>query len=155
MKDKYLQTLTVLWSRSRPETDIFAGAGKKEPAPGCCCVTLWWQSCNNSYNLGQILTIFTQIERKNRYGTGTLKKKKLFYFIFKVFLKFFFKFIFSEPDPTARTGAAPQHWTQILTPYFRFHFQYSPCSHLTGKNQQKTSAPCPHAQTSPPPAAAP
>ena len=27
---------TVLWSRSRPEPDFFAGAGEK--APFCCCV---------------------------------------------------------------------------------------------------------------------
>ena len=28
--------LTVLWSRSRPEPDFFAGACEKAPAPDCC-----------------------------------------------------------------------------------------------------------------------
>ena len=28
----------VLWSRSRPELEFFAGASEKALAPGCCCV---------------------------------------------------------------------------------------------------------------------
>ena len=46
-----------------PEPDFFAGtgAGENEPAPGCCCV-LTWQSCDNSDNFSQIITIVTKID---------------------------------------------------------------------------------------------
>ena len=49
----------------KPEPDflagIGAGAGENEPIPGCCCV-LRWQSCDNSDNFSQIITIVTKID---------------------------------------------------------------------------------------------
>ena len=59
---------------------LFAGAGasKKAPAPGCCCVASGY--CGGKVariliKFSHILIIFTQIERINRY---TFKKAKLF-----------------------------------------------------------------------------
>ena len=45
----------------------------------CDLGVLWWQNCDISYNFSQILTIFTQIVRQNKY---TFKKGKniLLYF---------------------------------------------------------------------------
>ena len=63
-------------------TGIFCRSRLKSTGSGlllCDLGVLWWQSCYNSYNVSQILTVFTQIERQNRY---TLKKRKMIYFIF-------------------------------------------------------------------------
>ena len=49
----------------------------------------WWQSCDNSYNFSQIITIFTQIERKNR---ETFKKGKIA-FLYLSKLDFLFQFV--------------------------------------------------------------
>ena len=82
---------------------------------------LRWQSCGNSYNFSQIITIVTQIERTNRY---TFIKVRLFSFIL-----FFFKFVMQiflsrsrsrELEPVARPGVgvragASQSWTGSTT----------------------------------------
>ena len=55
-----------------PEPGFFAGAGaaENEPPPRCCCATkvMRWQSCDNSNNFSQMITIVTQIKRKSRYA---------------------------------------------------------------------------------------
>ena len=68
------------------EPNFFAGAGAGEiaPAPGCCCVAQGTY-CGGKVptiliKLSHILTIYTQIERKNKY---TLKKANLFTLVFK------------------------------------------------------------------------
>ena len=67
----------MLWSRSRAEHDFFVGAGAKKPALGGCCVTLRWQSCDNSFKCSQIITIFTRTESKK----NTLLKSKIIFFL--------------------------------------------------------------------------
>ena len=56
-----------------PEPDFFAGdgAGEKAPAPGFCCVA--YGVCGGKVakiliKFSYILTIYTQIERKNWYN---------------------------------------------------------------------------------------
>ena len=70
------------WSRSR-----WKGAGSGLLL--CDLGVLRWQSCGNSYNFSQIITIVTQIERTNRY---TFRKVQLSSFIFQNWF-FFFKFV--------------------------------------------------------------
>ena len=77
-----------------PEPVIFAGVGAGKISSGsglllCDQGVLWRQNCDNSYNFSQILTIFTQIERKNRY---TFKKQNYFTLFFKSIL-FLFEFV--------------------------------------------------------------
>ena len=56
-----------------PEPDFLAGAGagEKAPAPGCCCLAVGY--CGGKVlttypvKFSYISTIYTQIERKNRY----------------------------------------------------------------------------------------
>ena len=72
---------------------------------------LWWQSSDNAY---KILTIYTQIERKNR---NTFKKAKLFtlflktgFFVVEIVKKNFW------PEPAAWVEAgAGQYWTGSTT----------------------------------------
>ena len=68
----------VLWSLSR----TFCWTRFKSSSSGlllCDQGVLWWQSCDNSNNFSQILTIFKQIEIKK--GTS-FKKTKLFTLFF-------------------------------------------------------------------------
>ena len=44
-----------------------ARAGEKAPAPGCCCVALGYCGGKIATILINFLTIYTQIEGKNRY----------------------------------------------------------------------------------------
>ena len=72
---------------------------------------LWWQSSDNAY---KILTIYTQIERKNR---NTFKKAKLFTLFLKTgfFVVEIVKKIFG-PEPAAWVEAgAGQDWTGSTT----------------------------------------
>ena len=80
----------VLWSRSRPESDFFAGfgagAGEKAPSSGSSCVAYGYYGGKLAtilIKLCHILKIYTQIERKNRY---TFKKAKLFTLVLKTAL---------------------------------------------------------------------
>ena len=62
----------MLWSRSRPEPDFFAGAGagEKAPAPDCYGVALGYCSGKVATILikfGHFLTIFKKIVGKNRF----------------------------------------------------------------------------------------
>ena len=59
-----------------PEPDFLAGAragaGEKAPAPGCCCLALGY--CGGKVatilvKFNRLSTMYTQIERKDRYGT--------------------------------------------------------------------------------------
>ena len=87
----------VLWSLSR----TFCWTRFKSSSSGlllCDQGVLWWQSCDNSYNFSQILTIFTQIKRKNRC---TFKNAKLFFFICICCKQIFPR----EPEPATWTGA--------------------------------------------------
>ena len=71
----------MLWSRSRPEPDFLAGAGAGEKAPA---LPLRLHKVATIFvKFSHILTIYTQIERKNRY---TLKKTKLLTLVFKTAL---------------------------------------------------------------------
>ena len=56
---------SVLWSQSRPEPDFLAGAGAGEKAPA---LPLRLHKVATIFvKFSHILTIYTQIERKNRY----------------------------------------------------------------------------------------
>ena len=67
-------------SVEEPEPDFFAGAGAGSGLLLCDLRVLRWQSCGDSYNFRQFITIFTQIERTNRY---TFRKVQLSSFIFQ------------------------------------------------------------------------
>ena len=98
------------------EPDFFAraGAGEKAPAPGCCCVVLGY--CGGKvvtilikFN---ILTIYTQLERKNR---NNFKKGKLFALVFKTaFLIKLVKIIFIRSRESVKIGQALQHCIRDL-----------------------------------------
>ena len=64
---------------------------------------LRWQSCDNSYNFSQIITIVAQMKRKNRYGTPLEKSNTIFLYFSKLLTNFFF------PEPAAWPGAS-QDW---------------------------------------------
>ena len=65
--------------------------------------------CDNSYRFSQILTIFTQIERKNGY---TLKKENYFAFFQNCifYLNLCFKKCGAGCINWSQIGPAPQHW---------------------------------------------
>ena len=73
-------------SSSVVEPDYIAGAGEKAPAPGCCCVAQSQMFFGGKVAtilkiFNHILTIYTQIERKNRY---TSRKAKLYIFLKRI-----------------------------------------------------------------------
>ena len=99
--------MAVLWRRIRTfllEPEPVKKLGLR--AVTCDLKVLWWQSYDNSYNSIQMLTIFTQIERKNMC---TLKKLNFYLNLNKN--------LFSSGAGAGRMGRnrvkigpAPQHW---------------------------------------------
>ena len=89
------------WSRSQ-----WKWAGSSSGLLLCDIPTvgfLRWQSCDNSYNFSQIITIVAQMKRKNRYGTPLEKSNTIFLYFSKLLTNFFF------PEPAAWPGAS-QDW---------------------------------------------
>ena len=101
---------TVLWS-----PDFFAGAGEKNSAPGCCCVTYRFFGGDDTTILNILVRLYQLLnklkEKIDRYRY-TFKKAKLFNFIFLPVNCIFYLNLSKKIYIWSRVkiGPTPQHW---------------------------------------------